>query len=100
MRDPDAVPCPTCNGSALVSLCGRTDDISDGACVLRGGHFGPCWGEGDVASDWRPAASCRDCCVCPCGSTDDGTECRFCHQTMRPGVKAIKDPATHQVVFG
>ena len=78
--------CPDCLGTGMVGLCGRTDDGSDGACVLRGGHTGPCYGENDVASDWEPASTCRTCCVCPCGSTDDGTECRWCHVTMTPGL--------------
>jgi hypothetical protein len=38
-------PCADCVGSMLVALCGRTDDGSDGPCVLRGDHFGPCYGE-------------------------------------------------------
>lgn len=83
------VECSACHGSALVALCGRIDADSDGPCVLRGGHFGPCWGEGDVASDWSPMASCRKCCVCTCGSfdasRDDGSECPDCHEAPRPG---------------
>ena len=80
-------PCPTCNGSALVALCGRTNKtgIGGGPCVMRSGHVGPCWGENDVASDWSPAAACATCCVCPCGSTNDGTLCRFCGVTTTPG---------------
>lgn len=80
-----SIVCPDCHGSTLVALCGRPVAGSEGPCVIRGGHFGPCWGEDDVASDWSPAASCRRCCVCPCGSTSDGSECRFCHITMTPG---------------
>ena len=95
--------CPTCNGSALIGLCGRTDLGSDGPCVLRSGHNDDgrsvCYGEGDVASDWTPASSCPDCCVCPCGYTDGGATCRYCGATMRPGVYAVKDPATHRVTF-
>lgn len=41
--------------SGLEANCGRTDDGSDGPCVLKSGHFGPCYGPGDVASDWTPA---------------------------------------------
>jgi hypothetical protein len=90
-------PCADCVGSMLVALCGRTDDGSDGPCVLRGDHFGPCYGESDVASDWSPAAACRRCCVCPCGSTSDGTSCRFCAVTMKPGYEPPTfDPTTHR----
>jgi protein gp37 len=41
--------------SGLEANCGRTDDGSLGPCVLKAGHFGPCYGPGDVASDWTPA---------------------------------------------
>lgn len=88
--------CSACGGSTLVSLCGRTDDSHE-PCVLRGGHIGPCYGEDDVASGWSPAASCRVCCVCPCGSTSDGTLCRFCKVVMRPGFQPPNfDPSTHR----
>lgn len=90
--------CLDCNGSMLAALCGRTDAGSDGPCVMRSGHGdSPCWGEGDVASDWEPALPCRVCCVCPCGSTMDGSLCRFCGVRMRPGTQPPKfNPGTHR----
>lgn len=95
---PPGSPCVDCGGSALWALCGRTDNGSDGPCVLRGdGHLGPCYGPEDVASDWEPAAACRTCCVCPCGSTSNGTPCPYCAVTMRPGTQPPPfDPATHR----
>lgn len=67
--------CPACWGSGhtgeLVALCGRTDNGSDGPCVL-GPHAdnSPCYGEGDVASDWSPAFQpfCPACLNYPTGT--------------------------------
>ncbi len=100
MRTPYIVdsdePCSVCGGSAIVGLCGRTDDGSDGPCVLRPGDH-VCHGEGDVAGDWAPATSCRNCCVCPCGSRSDGTMCPFCEVQMHPGIEPPAfDPSTHR----
>lgn len=93
---PEAAPCRFCDGSALAALCGDTAD-ADGPCVMRSGHTGPCWGEGDVAADWSPALPCRTCCVCPCGSTSDGSLCPYCAVQMRPGVNPPEfDPSTHR----
>lgn len=82
---PTTERCPACWGTAWSALCGRTDDGSDGPCVMRERHSGPCYGENDVASDWSPVLPCRTCCFCPCGSTSDGTECRYCGVTRTPG---------------
>ena len=85
-------PCPTCNGGGMIAHCGRTDNGSDGPCVLapHADNF-PCYGEGDVASDWSPVSWC-DCGICSCGShqawTDQGP-CGFCHERPRPGTVTL-----------
>lgn len=66
--------CPACMGSGttgvLLALCRRTDDGSDGPCVMKAGHSGPCYGEDDVASDWQPAIAehCPTCLNYPSGT--------------------------------
>ena len=85
-------PCPECNGGGMVAHCGRSDNGSDGPCVLapHADNF-PCYGEGDVASDWLPVSWC-DCGICSCGShqawTDQGP-CGFCHERPRPGTLSL-----------
>jgi hypothetical protein len=41
----------TAAGVVLPNLCGMFGDLWDGPCVLSGGHFGPCYGEGDVGDE-------------------------------------------------
>ena len=78
--------CPDCNGTGMVALCGDPEPGSP--CVLRSGHFGPHWGEDDVASDWIPAATCRTCQSCPdCGSTlPESGSCGWCPFSRPPEV--------------
>lgn len=81
-------PCPTCNGGGMIAHCGRTDNGSDGPCVLapHADNF-PCYGEGDVASDWSPVSWCS-CGRCSCGSLQAWTEqgpCQYCHEQPTPG---------------
>lgn len=90
---PLLVVCPVCSGSALVGLSGKTDNGSDGPCVMHAGHSYVCWGEGDVASDWSPATSCPTCCTCVCGTFLEKDEvCRFCGdpQVGTPGYLKAK----------
>lgn len=81
-------PCPMCGGNGMIAHCGRTDNGSDGPCVLapHPANF-PCYGEGDVASDWSPVSWCR-CGLCSCGSHQAWTEedpCGYCHEQPAPG---------------
>lgn len=85
-------PCPMCGGNGMIAHCGRTDNGSDGPCVL-GPHADnfPCYGEGDVASDWSPVSWCS-CGVCSCGSHQAWTEegpCGYCHERPRRGITTL-----------
>lgn len=85
-------PCPMCDGHGMIAHCGRTDNGSDGPCVLspHDDSF-PCYGEGDVASDWSPVSWCT-CGVCSCGSRQAWTEqgpCGYCREQPTPGTVTL-----------
>lgn len=85
-------PCPTCNGGGMIAHCGRTDNGSDGPCVLapHAENF-PCYGDGDVASDGSPVSWCS-CGRCSCGSLQAWTEqgpCQYCHEQPTPGTVTL-----------
>ena len=84
--------CPSCDGGGMVANCGRTDNGSDGPCVLapHADNF-PCYGDGDVADDWSPVSWCK-CGRCSCGSLQAWTEqgpCGYCHEQPRPGTVTL-----------